>query len=758
MWYNNFVIAVVAVNAADARQTDAAKRKKDKRRDPMKRVLTLLLVLAMLFSMFAFVACNGDAPGTPDEPSQPDTPVTPDEPEEPEEPEVSEDQKEADKVIERIKKITEITADTWRENENKIEYARKYYDKLTDAQKALIDAELVEKLETAEIAYAAFLAASEKAEALTVNKIVEATPLVDGLLEGYYVMGTTLELDDSVTVRFAYDKDYLYIYAENLKSRDDITLKLACNAQLAAGVVLSTSGVKTFADDAASAATADYPYQAVETENGFIAEVALTLEDLGLEDDDLEDEAVGVTFACGSANYVGFDSLEDCERFFTAESSNYNYIATGTPVIDGEMDELYLDAHAITLSQDVVNAFTPAEKNQGGGWYGDTSLTDSDIMSNTFRFAVDDQYLYIIEHRIDLNPVYGATSLLQPFRGDGSLLWFSKDGDLGAGIQWNRAIADYDGPCFGLFFDDAQSGGLRKNWEFAVKQYGTDFEYIMELKVPLVDLELTREDFEQALVGFTFCSADIVNPDYNAASFDWNGTGYQMNYVGVNTWRDGNPAKLAVLLPNASGDAMSVMPELTGEYAPEYAHEYDVWDASSGIEQKPFDTFPTDETTGYLATEWQKNQLDAWFELEYENKVLFNFNRDALPTMADGVELLTVNNPSRNSTVGYFCDALGSYAGVSVDLTKYKDAMVTISTGQNYVLEVSTDGESWTELYNYITVKGTPTKDTQTFYGYAIDSTVYAADADTLYVRVGQAKTTETGWGGVLQGVTVFYR
>ena len=724
----------------------------------MKNVLTLLLVLSMLISMFAFVSCNNDTPSTPDEPSQPDTPDTPDEPAVPEDPEVDEDQKQADKVIERIKKIEEITADTWRENENKIEYARKYYDKLTDTQKALIDAELVVKLETAETAYAAFLAASEKARALTVNKIVEASPVIDGRLEGYYVMGRALKLEGSASVRFVYDNDYLYLFAENLKNRDAITVKLAHDTQPVAGVVLSTSGVKTFVDDAASAKTADYPYQATETANGFVAEVALALEDFGLKDDFFEDEEIGATFSCGSAAYAGFDSLADCERFYTAESSYYNYIATGTPTVDGVIDELYLDAHAITLSQDIVSAFTPAEQKMGGGWQGDTSVIDSEDTRITFRFAVDDDYLYIAEHRLDMNPIYGTTEFLKPFRGDGSLLWFSKDGELGAGIQWNRAIKTYDGPMFGLFFADAQQSAVRKNWEFSVKQYGTDCEYIMELKVPLDDLELTREDFENALVGFTFCTADVVNPNYNADAFVWDKTAYQMNYIGVNSWKNGAETKMPLLLINDSGDEMSKMPELTGDYEPDYAHEFDTWDAMAGIEEKPFDAFPTDEATGYLQSSWQKSQLDAWYELEYDNKVTYNFNRSNLPTMAEGIELLTVNTPSRNTTVGFFCDPIGSYAGISVDLGKYKEAVITLSTGQNYVLQVSTDGESWTELYNYITVKGTPTKDTVTTYGYAIDSTVYAEGADTIYVRIGQAKTDENGWGGLLQSVTVFYR
>lgn len=729
----------------------------------MKKFLTLLLIFAMLLSMLAVVSCNSETPEKPDggndQPGTPSTdPETPPEDEEPGDDEISEDQEEADKVIERINKITEITIDTWKDNENKIEYARKYYEKLTDAQKALISDDLVKKLEEAEVAYAAFLAADEKAKELTVNKIVLSSPRIDGSLEGYYVMGSVLKAGD-VKVHFTYDKTYLYIFAVNNGGTDAVTVQLTRNNQVIGGVILSMDGVSAYTDNASSAAKADYPYQATPTDGGFTAEVAITMEDLNLDRDHFEDKEIGASFVCGDLKYTGFDDPTAYERFFTADSAHYNYIASGTPTIDGEMDELYLDAHAITLSQAVVNSFSPAEQKLGGGWQGDTSMTDSADMHTTFRFAVDDEYLYIVEHRFDYYPVWGSDSFQKPFRADGSLLWFSKNDNLGAGIQWNRALKNYAGPVFGLFFGNGQSGGVEKNWEFAIKQYLTSCEYIMEVKVPLADLELTRKDFDDGKISFTFCSADVVNLNYDATNFQWDGTAYQMNYIGVNTWGTSNneKTKMPMLLVNTSGEAMSEMPELTGDWAPDMALEFDTWNPDKGSEPRPFDTFPVDAETGYLKTEWQRAQLDAWYEKEYDKKTVVNFNRTALPEMPEGVTLITVNNPSRNANAGFYCDPIGSYAGVSIDLTKYKDAMITLATGQNYVLEVSTDGENWTELYNYTKLNSTPTKDTTTFYGYAIDSTVYADGAETIYVRIGQSKTNETGWGGTLQGITVFY-
>ena len=318
----------------------------------MKKLLTLLLALVMIVSTFAFVACGNDTPENPDiqNPGTQDPGTQDPGTQDPgtEDPEISEDQKKADKVIERINKIEEITADTWEDMENKIKYARKYYDELTDAQKALIDAELVEKLEVAEAAYAVFLASAEKAEGLTVNKIVNATCYIDGKVEGYYVMGSALVVDGA-TVRFVYDKIYLYIFA-TVEGTDDVTVQIARNASLVGGVVMTASEVKSFTTAVTDAATAAYPYDVVASDKGYIAEVAIPLDDLGLEDDHFEDKEIGVTFACGDTKYAGYDSLEDCERFYSADSARYNYISAGTPTVDGVLDELYLNADAIELS------------------------------------------------------------------------------------------------------------------------------------------------------------------------------------------------------------------------------------------------------------------------------------------------------------------------------------------------------------------------------------------------------------------------
>ena len=177
----------------------------------MKKFLALLLAAIMLLSMVAMVACGEDPVTPPDEKPDDETPGD-DKPECTHEdanidgkcdkcgaqmeisecthedansdykcdkcgaemtPEVDpDDQEAADKVVELIEKIEEITKDNYSSFKSKISNARKRYDRLTDAQKALISEDLVKRLTDAETNYELFKAAADKAEELTVNKLL----------------------------------------------------------------------------------------------------------------------------------------------------------------------------------------------------------------------------------------------------------------------------------------------------------------------------------------------------------------------------------------------------------------------------------------------------------------------------------------------------------------------------------------------------------------------------------------------------------
>ena len=130
--------------------------------------------------------------------------------------------------------------------------------------------------------------------------------------------------------------------------------------------------------------------------------------------------------------YAGVDAWDDCERFFTADSFLFKIIAEGTPVIDGRLDDIYKQAQAIELSQTVCNSFSDGEKAVGAGFVGieadgssDAILQLSGNMFATYRLVIDDEYLYISEHRYDLIPLYKNKTFREPYKADGSMFWFT---------------------------------------------------------------------------------------------------------------------------------------------------------------------------------------------------------------------------------------------------------------------------------------------------------------------------------------------
>ena len=102
-----------------------------------------------------------------------------------------------------------------------------------------------------------------------------------------------------------------------------------------------------------------------------------------------------------------------------------------------------------------------------------------------------------------------------------------------------------------------------------------------------------------------------------------------------------------------------------------------------------------------------------------------------------------------------FCD-YDSELIYRFNLKAYPDAVVALEIMQNYLVQVSTDGENWKTIQNYIEVNGVAIKDSRNAAVLAVDSTKYAAGADAMYVRLANANPS-AGWGGAIKGFTVYY-
>lgn len=792
----------------------------------MKKFLALLLAAIMLLSMVAMVACGEDPVTPPDEKPDDETPGD-DKPECTHEdanidgkcdkcgaqmeifecthedadsdykcdkcgaemtPEVDpDDQEAADKVVELIEKIEEITKDNYSSFKSKISNARKRYDKLTDAQKALISEDLVKRLTDAETNYEFFKAAADKAESLTVNKLLLSSPTVDGLLNVEYILGAALsvstEAGTSVTFRFLLDEEYLYIIEDrkdamlatpsdyNVADGDNSILYFTKDGEQVAGLYWnpitaknSSPVIALFGTDKNAAEVKDYESALAIAGDGkaCTVEAKIPLADLGFTKKDFEDSLIGLTFVAHDADgttvhemkHAGVDAWDDCERFFTAKPLLVNLIANGTPEVDGRLDDLYMQSNYIELSQSACDEFTEEQLAVGAGIKGAPELAtpDFELMHSTFRFAIDDEYLYIAEHRYDLVPIYKTLSFKEPYKADGSLLWFTTNGSgkPSVGIDWNRATMDSSKPVLGLYFNDDQKSAVKKDWECVVKNCGSEFEYIMEAKIPLSDLGLTKAQFEEAKVSFTFITVDVINPQYDPSLFDWTDNAYQLQYIGVNSW-DHAP----ILMVNPSNSDVGYLP-IVDPYDPEYDLE------DTEIAEKPFDSVPVDPETGFITTEYRYLQYANWFsDMKSQEWVYTKDPADVFPETI-------VNTANWNSGVGHYTDG-DKQIVLKIDLNTYKNAIIVLELAQNYDIRVSTDSSietmdpsemydfiGWTKVQDYVEVHGERTTSGSLHHAIAIEANAFAEGSDCLYVRIGNCGNTE-GHGGSCYNFSIFY-
>ncbi|MBR0443492.1 MAG: hypothetical protein IIX15_04040, partial [Clostridia bacterium] len=103
-----------------------------------------------------------------------------------------------------------------------------------------------------------------------------------------------------------------------------------------------------------------------------------------------------------------------------------------------------------------------------------------------------------------------------------------------------------------------------------------------------------------------------------------------------------------------------------------------------------------------------------------------------------------------------FCDGARSLIYV-YDLTKYKEAVVLMKISSNYNVRVSSDGENWTTVQDYVKENGgVRIADTSNKGWIVFDSAQLFTNAQQLYVRMGNSGD-KGGYGGAVYEFTVFY-
>jgi hypothetical protein len=90
------------------------------------------------------------------------------------------------------------------------------------------------------------------------------------------------------------------------------------------------------------------------------------------------------------------------------------------------------------------------------------------------------------------------------------------------------------------------------------------------------------------------------------------------------------------------------------------------------------------------------------------------------------------------------------------DLSKYKDAVVVATVAQNYFIQVSKDGKTWTTIQDYAAVHGGRMEGDGNATTVGVSAEKYAEGADYLYIRFANANV-KTGWGTALRQLEIYY-
>ena len=128
----------------------------------------------------------------------------------------------------------------------------------------------------------------------------------------------------------------------------------------------------------------------------------------------------------------------------------------------------------------------------------------------------------------------------------------------------------------------------------------------------------------------------------------------------------------------------------------------------------------------------------------------YMLNRDT-PHAAD--EFVVVDTSNANHVIKY-CDKVREII-YRFDLKQYPHLAAVMFLEQNYLVQVSTDGETWRTIQNFELVNG--------FRDYGahkatlvVASDKYAKGADAMYVRLANSDVTQ-GHGGSISQLTIYY-
>lgn len=116
-------------------------------------------------------------------------------------------------------------------------------------------------------------------------------------------------------------------------------------------------------------------------------------------------------------------------------------------------------------------------------------------------------------------------------------------------------------------------------------------------------------------------------------------------------------------------------------------------------------------------------------------------------------EIFIHESTSLVSATGRYCDH-SNFVTYRFDLKQFPDLIAVIYISANYQVEVSTDGENWKIIQNYVTLNNSRVQGTLNSTYLAVDSAKYAAGSDNVYIRLSSADGK--GWGGSISKLELY--
>jgi hypothetical protein len=125
-------------------------------------------------------------------------------------------------------------------------------------------------------------------------------------------------------------------------------------------------------------------------------------------------------------------------------------------------------------------------------------------------------------------------------------------------------------------------------------------------------------------------------------------------------------------------------------------------------------------------------------------------------SMGNDYEFIHSGSAAVNATSRY-CDRTNELT-LKFDLTKYQDAVIALKISQNYRVLISFDNKDYVIVQDWILSGNEWGQITTANTTYAIiDTAAYAEGLKTFYIKIDNAGPDDKGWGGALQGFTIYY-